>query len=36
MNVIVKGSYTFDTQAGGNTTIPTFEITKIARKGSSA
>lgn len=33
MNVIVTGSYSYDTQAGGNTTVPSFMIEKITRKG---
>ncbi|MDF2735252.1 MAG: hypothetical protein K0S97_1875 [Chloroflexota bacterium] len=36
MNVISTGSYSYDTQAGGNTTVPSFEIVKITRKGSCA
>ena len=34
MNVISMGSYSYDTQAGGNTTVPQFEVVKIRRKGS--
>ena len=34
MNVVSAGSYSYDTQAGGNTTVPAFEIVKITRKGS--
>lgn len=34
MNVISMGSYSYDTQAGGNTTVPLFEVVKITRKGS--
>jgi hypothetical protein len=34
MNVIGAGSYSYDTQAGGNTTVPAFLISKITRKGS--
>ena len=33
MNVLVMGSYSYDTQAGGNTTVPSFIIEKISRKG---
>jgi hypothetical protein len=36
MNVISTGSYSYDTQAGGNTTVPSFEVRKIVRKGSCA
>ena len=36
MNVISTGSYGYDTQAGGNTTVPSFEVKKITRKGSCA
>jgi hypothetical protein len=34
MNVTSMGSYSYDTQAGGNTTVPLFSIDKITRKGS--
>lgn len=34
MNVISLGSYSYDTQVGGNTTVPMFEVVKITRKGS--
>ena len=34
MNVISTGSYSYDTQAGGNTTVPSFEVKKITPKGS--
>ena len=34
MNVISAGSYTYDTQAGGNTSVPAFDVVKITRKGS--
>ena len=34
MNVISTGSYSYDTQAGGNTTVPSFDVKKITRKGS--
>ncbi len=33
MNVTVLGSYSYDTQAGGNTTVPSFLVDKITRKG---
>lgn len=33
MNVTVLGSYSYDTQAGGNTTVPSFLVNKITRKG---
>lgn len=33
MNVTVLGSYSYDTQAGGNTTVPSFIVHKITRKG---
>lgn len=33
MNVTVLGSYSYDTQVGGNTTVPSFLVTKITRKG---
>lgn len=33
MNVTVLGSYSYDTQAGGNTTVPSFIIAKVTRKG---
>jgi hypothetical protein len=36
MNVISGGSYSYDTQTGGNTTVPSFVVTKISRKGSCA
>jgi hypothetical protein len=36
MNVISLGSYSYDTQLGGNTTVPLFEVTKITLKGSCA
>jgi hypothetical protein len=36
MSVVVLGSYTYDTQIGGSTTVPWFEITHIAHKGSCA
>jgi hypothetical protein len=34
MNVVSTGSYSYDTQAGGNTTVPAFDVVKITRKGS--
>ncbi|HEY2916024.1 MAG TPA: hypothetical protein VGI98_02300, partial [Candidatus Limnocylindrales bacterium] len=34
MDVTVLGSYSYDTQSGGNTTVPSFLIDKVARKGS--
>jgi hypothetical protein len=34
MNVMVLGSFSYDTQIGGNTTAPWFSIDKITRKGS--
>ncbi len=34
MSVVSFGSYSYDTQNGGNTTAPIFEVVKIARKGS--
>jgi hypothetical protein len=34
MNVVGVGSYSYDTQAGGNTTAPLFLVVKITRKGS--
>ncbi len=37
MNVIGMGSFSYDTQNGGNTTAPLFDITKITIvKGSCA
>jgi hypothetical protein len=33
MNVTVLGSYTYDTQIGGSTTVPSFIVDKISRKG---
>jgi hypothetical protein len=36
MNVTSLGSYSYDTQAGGNTTVPLFQVDKITRKGSCA
>jgi hypothetical protein len=34
MNVDVVGSFSYDTQAGGNTTVPLFMVNVISRKGS--
>ena len=34
MNVTSLGSFSYDTQAGGNTTVPMFMVEKIRRKGS--
>jgi hypothetical protein len=34
MNVISLGSYSYDTQAGGNTTVPLFKVDKITPKES--
>ena len=34
MKVISLGSYSYDTQAGGNTTVPLFQVSKITHKGS--
>ena len=34
MKVVSNGSLSYDTQAGGNTTVPTFDIVSISRKGS--
>lgn len=36
MNVMSLGSLSYDTQAGGNTTVPLFEVVKITHKGSCA
>lgn len=36
MNVVSLGSYSYDTQIGGNTTVPLFEVKNIHRKGSCA
>ena len=36
MNVTSLGSYSYDTQIGGNTTVPLFQIDRITRKGSCA
>ena len=34
MSAVGTGAYSYDTQAGGNTTVPSFFVAKIARKGS--
>lgn len=34
MNVTSLGSFSYDTQNGGNTTVPLFQVEKISRKGS--
>jgi hypothetical protein len=34
MDVVVLGSYSFDTQSGGNTTVPSFRVQTITNKGS--
>jgi DNA-directed RNA polymerase subunit RPC12/RpoP len=34
MNVTSLGSFSYDTQVGGNTTVPLFNVDKITRKGS--
>ncbi len=34
MSVVGTGAYSYDTQAGGNTTVPSFFVAKISRKGS--
>jgi hypothetical protein len=34
MNVVSLGSYSYDTQAGGNTTVPKFQVNSIKRRGS--
>ena len=36
MNVTSLGSYSYDTQSGGNTTVPSFQVHSIAHKGSCA
>jgi hypothetical protein len=36
MKVLSLGSYTYDTQIGGSTTVPLFEVVTISRKGSCA
>jgi hypothetical protein len=32
MRVIGQGSYSYDTQGGGNTTVPMFEVVSIKRE----
>jgi hypothetical protein len=34
MSVMSLGSFSYDTQNGGNTTVPLFQVVKIARVGS--
>jgi hypothetical protein len=34
MNVLSMGSFTYDTQIGGSTTVPAFAVVNITRKGS--
>lgn len=36
MNVTSLGSFSYDTQIGGNTTVPWFQIDKVTPKGSCA
>lgn len=36
MKVLSLGSFSYDTQIGGNTTVPLFEVVSISRKGSCA
>jgi hypothetical protein len=36
MKVVSLGSFSYDTQIGGNTTVPLFDIVSISRKGSCA
>lgn len=35
MSVVALGSYSYDTQAGGNTTVPSFQVIKIRREKGS-
>ncbi len=35
MSVMAVGSYSYDTQAGGNTTVPSFQVVKIKRQKGS-
>lgn len=35
LSVVVLGSYSYDTQAGGNTTVPSFQVMKIKREKGS-
>ncbi|HEY3335282.1 MAG TPA: hypothetical protein VGK16_08640 [Candidatus Limnocylindrales bacterium] len=32
LSVVILGSYSYDTQAGGNTTVPSFQVVKIKRQ----
>jgi hypothetical protein len=34
MKVVSEGSYSYDTQAGGNSTVPQFRVVSTSRKGS--
>ncbi len=34
MNTVGLGSFSYETQIGGNTTVPLFQVVKITRKGS--
>ncbi len=34
MSVVSTGAYSYDTQSGGNTTVPSFEVIKISHKAS--
>ena len=34
MNVLVMGAYSYDTQSGGNTTVPSFKVATIINSGS--
>jgi len=36
MNVLGDGQFSYDTQAGGNTTVPMFQVQSIRRRGSCA
>ena len=35
INAVGLGSYSYDTQAGGNTTVPAFHVAKIKREKGS-
>ncbi|OGO53566.1 MAG: hypothetical protein A2V85_08090 [Chloroflexi bacterium RBG_16_72_14] len=35
MSVVGLGSYSYDTQVGGNTTVPSFQVVKIKRQKGS-
>jgi hypothetical protein len=35
MSVVNLGSYSYDTQIGGNTTVPMFRVIKIKREKGS-